>query len=154
MNATGRLAGIKRDEGRYDDIIGLAHHVSAVHPHMPIGDRAAQFSPFAALTGYDSAIKETSRLTEEHRELDENIKSMMDGKLRIIKERIGERPEVTATCFRPDPQKEGGAYVQFSGTVRKIDEGERAVIMCDGTKILIDELVGLECGLFCLPEDI
>ena len=106
----------KRQENthKYDDIIDLPCHVLRNRPHMPILDRAAQFSPFAALSGDDSAVKEAMRLTEEQVDLDEDSKEALDQKLALLKECLNERPEVTITFFRPDDKKEGGAY-QTSG---------------------------------------
>jgi hypothetical protein len=132
----------------YDDIIHLPHHVSTTHPHMAAIDRAAQFSPFAALTGYDGAIKETARMTEERVELDENMKAVLSSKLQIIADRLKEYPEITVTYFQPDTKKDGGAYVTATGTVRKIDKYERIVIMADYTEIPIDEIISVERQIF------
>lgn len=128
----------------YDDIINLPHHVSKTHPHMPIIDRAAQFSPFAALTGYDTAVKETARLTDRRIELDEYEKEALREKLNLIVEMIDEKPEVTITHFQPDTKKNGGAYLSITGRVKKIDEYERVVCLTDGAKIAIDEIFAIE----------
>ena len=132
------------DPRRYDDIIGLPHHRSAVRPHMPLTDRAAQFSPFAALTGYESVITETARLTDQRIELDEDAKATITQKLQIIAERIRERPEITVTWFRPDEKKAGGAYLTVTGTVRRIDEYGRTILMTDGTRIPLCDVAALE----------
>ncbi|MDF2948126.1 MAG: hypothetical protein K0R07_136 [Sedimentibacter sp.] len=132
----------------YDDIINLPHHVSATHPHMPAIDRAAQFSPFAALTGYDSAIKETARLTDERVELDEYMKDVLSDRLQIITDQLKEYPEISVTYFQPDEKKNGGDYVTVIGTVKKIDEYERVVVMTDGTRIPIDEVISIEGQIF------
>ncbi len=132
----------------YDDIIHLPRHVSAVHPHMASIDRAAQFSPFAALTGYDAAVKETARLTDKRVELDEYMKGTLNHKLQIIADRIKEHPEIAVTYFQPDEKKDGGAYVTAAGAVKKIDEHERIIIMVNGTSIFIDEVIGIEGQLF------
>ena len=95
----------------YDDIINLPHHVSTRHPQMSMYDRAAQFSPFAALTGYDDAIQETGRLTEQKIELDEETLEKLDERFQILQEHLGEQPEVRFTYFKPDERKEGGAYL-------------------------------------------
>ncbi|NLU24171.1 MAG: YolD-like family protein [Clostridiales bacterium] len=134
--------------GPYDDIIHLPHHVSATRPHMTAGDRAAQFSPFAALTGYDAAIKETARLTDKKLELDESMKDTLSKRLQIILSQIKERPEVSITYFQPDMKKSGGAYVTAIGTVKKIDEYERIVVMTDGTAIPIDEIIRIDGKIF------
>ena len=97
MTGTNRSADTKRKAHIYDDIVDLPHPVSRHHPQMPIADRAAQFSPFAALTGHDAAIKETARLTDRQIELDENSKSFLDEKLRMVLERLADHPQVTVT---------------------------------------------------------
>jgi hypothetical protein len=134
--------------GAYDDIINLPHHVSATRPHMTTIDRAAQFSPFAALTGYDAAIKETARLTDERIELDEYLKDALRDRLQIIADRMKEHPEIAITYFQPDAKKNGGAYVTAVGSAKKIDEYERVVVMTDDTAIPIDEIIGVEGPIF------
>ncbi|MBR4981756.1 MAG: YolD-like family protein [Lachnospiraceae bacterium] len=120
---------------RYADIINLPHHVSKTRPQMPIADRAAQFSPFAALTGYDSAIEETGRLTDSFIELDESRKAVLNEKLQSMLKNIKEQPEVAITYFQPDEKKNGGSYINISGVVKKIDEFEKCLILTDATKI-------------------
>ncbi len=131
---------------KYDDMIDLAHHLSGTHPHMPVEDRAAQFAPFAALTGHHEAVRETARLTEERIEIDENCKAVLDGKLQNIYEHLDLEPSVSITYFVPDPKKPGGAYVTVSGCVRKIREHERTVVLTDGTEIPIDEITDIVEG--------
>ncbi len=126
--------------GRYDDIITLEHPVSKVHPRMSVMDRAAQFSAFAALSGYEDAIDETERLTETYTELDEGEKEILNEQLLKIKENIASHPAATCTYFEPDPKKEGGAYRTYSGKVRKIDEYEKKLVFEDGTGIWIGSL--------------
>lgn len=96
---------MSKDPHRYDDIIHLPHHQSQVHPHMSLSDRAAQFSPFAALTGYDDAVQETARLTESRIELDENARVLLDERLRLLQINLEEHPFVTFTYFIPDSRK-------------------------------------------------
>lgn len=132
----------------YEDIIYLPHHVSKTRKRMSQIDRAAQFSPFAALTGYDAAILETARLTDKQIELDEGRKAILNEKLTIITDFIKEQPEVTITYFEPDRKKEGGAYVDYTGIVKRIDEYERAVIMTDKKSIIIDQILEIQCELF------
>lgn len=132
----------------YEDIINLQHHRSTEHPHMSTYDRAAQFSPFAALTGFDGEIKETSRLTDQKIELDEAEKTILDEKLRIVQEKLIRQPEIEFTFFRPDEIKTGGEYVSVRGVVKKIDKYEMAVIMQDGTRISIKEIVDITSEIF------
>lgn len=127
-------------DDNYNDIIELPHHTSPVRDRMSMINRAAQFSPFAALTGYDEAVKETARVTKEKIELDENVKVMLDEKLQTIAEHLDEHLEVTILYFQPDMKKTGGEYVKITGTVKKIDQFERNIRMMDGTKISIDEI--------------
>lgn len=134
--------------GNYDDIINLSHHVSSTRPQMSMLDRAAQFSPFAALTGYDAAIKETGRLTDEKIELDEDTKAALDMKQAYLVEMIDEQPEITVTYFFPDTKKSGGAYVSATGKLKRFDEYERLLILTNGKKIPMDDIADIECDLF------
>lgn len=133
--------------GKYNDIIHLPRHVSKKHPPMPIIDRAAQFAPFAALTGHDAAIKETARLTDKRKELDEYEKDALNERLRLVAEQIDERPEIKITYFQPDDKKEGGAYVSVVGCVKKIDHYERMVCLEDGIKIPMEEIFEIDVKL-------
>lgn len=137
----------EKDIHRYDDIIHLPHHQSGTRLHMSLHDRAAQFSPFAALTGYDAAVEEAARLTEQKLELSEEEKAALSAKLTEIKEHIKERPEVTVTYFVPDERKAGGTYVTVTGTVRRIDEFERVVVMQDQSRIPIEGIIDLQRGV-------
>ena len=145
---------------KYDDIINLPHHVSTRHPQMPLSDRAAQFSPFAALTGHDAAIKETQRLTDEWIELNEDRKELLDEKLQMIREnlfsvRSGHSiPEITFTYFKPDAKTSGGAYISVQGKVKKIDEYGHQLILDDGTALTIEHIVDIEGELFRRYEDL
>lgn len=127
--------------GEYDDIINLPHHVSRKHPQMSIHDRAAQFAPFAALTGHGEAIAETARLTDRKIELDDYEKMKLDEKLLILQEHIMEMPEISVTYFCPDEKKEGGKYVTVTKTLRKINEMERTLLMEDGMQIRIEDIL-------------
>lgn len=133
----------------YRDILHLPHHVSSKRPQMPMSDRAAQFSPFAALTGYDDAIHETGRWTDEKIDLSDGEKEVLDRKQQILLERLADHPALTVTYFVPDAKKSGGAYVTKSGTLKKIDGFERWMLLTDGTKILLDDVAGIESELFC-----
>lgn len=136
------------DAHKYDDMIHLPHHVSTSHPQMSPLDRAAQFSPFAALTGYDAAIKETERLTEKWSELDESRKEMLDERLQMIRENFKGKPEIIFTYFQPDEKKSGGAYLTVTGKVKKINEYGHQIIMEDGTVLPIENLFSIEGELF------
>lgn len=148
MSDQRKEAGRNNDSHRYDDIIGLSHPVSAVHPQMSRIDRAAQFSPFAALTGYEDAIAETGRLTDMRMELEEDAKAALDEKLQKIQERITLCPEVSVTYFLPDEKKAGGAYVTVRDRVKKVDQYECMIVMQDGTRIPFKEIVEIETQLF------
>ena len=132
-----------RMNNRYDEIMELPHHVSKTRPQMPMSDRAAQFAPFAALTGYDSAIKETGRLTDERIELDEEALSALDRKYQLLIEALDDAPEVTIIYFQPDERKAGGQYVSATGTVKKVDTFGRRILLQDGTRIPLDSVYDL-----------
>ena len=138
--------------GKYDEIMGLPHHISKTRPQMPMSDRAAQFAPFAALTGYDAAIKETGRLTDEKIELDVEALSALDMKYQLLMEALDEAPEVTITYFQPDERKAGGKYVSAVGAVKKVDDFERRITMQDGAKIPMDDVLSIEGELFSVLE--
>lgn len=131
---------------RYDDIIHLPHHVSATQPRMAVSDRAAQFSPFAALTGHDAAIQEAARLTDQKIELDENSKEILNDKLSLLIEKIKEQPAVTVTCFVADARKNGGSYITVNGRVRKVDHDRNVLVMLDGKEIPFDDIAEIEGG--------
>ena len=128
---------------KYDSIMNLPHHVSKTRPQMPMSDRAAQFAPFAALTGYDSAIKETGRLTDERIELDEEALAALDRKYQLLMDALDDTPEVTITYFQPDERKAGGQYVSATGTVKKVDTFGRRILLQDGTRIPLDSVYDL-----------
>ena len=114
----------------YEDIIHLPHHQSATRPHMSLYDRAAQFSPFAALTGFDGVIAETGRMTERKIDLSEYERSLLDQKLSLIDDELrkGNHPEIAVVYFVPDPLKAGGAYEEYTGRVRSINAVEKCVV--------------------------
>lgn len=127
-------------DDNYDDIINLPHYESKTHPRMSMHQRAAQFSPFAAVTGHDAAVKETERLTDKQIDLDERQKVELDEKLRIISEHLIQNPEVKITYFEPDQKKDGGAYITVSGFIKKIDVYEKKIVLQDGQKIEINQI--------------
>lgn len=144
MTERDKKAAESRDEHRYDDMIGMPRPVSENHLQMSRADRAAQFSPFAALTGYEDAIAETGRLTDERMELLEDAGNFLDEKLRLIQERIGDLPEVSVTYFLPDERKAGGAYITVRNRVKKMDSHEGVMIMQDGIRIPFRDIVEIE----------
>ncbi len=132
----------------YEDIISLPHHVSPKRAPMSMQDRAAQFSPFAALTGYEDAIQETGRQTEGKIEVDEEALSSLNMKFQFLIDRMEDMPEVTLTYFKPDERKAGGAYVEVTGSVRKIDDFGRLIVMRNGAKIPMDDILSIEGEIF------
>lgn len=129
---------------KYDDIINLPHPVSKSHLPMPLSDRAAQFSPFAALTGYEAAMEETARLTDEKQLLSEDAIEKLNEKLRTLAEHKDAGKNVTITYFKPDERKNGGAYIAYSGVVKRIDEYTHVVIMEDKMVIPIEQIREIE----------
>lgn len=136
----------------YDDIIHLPHHVSRTRPQMSIQDRAAQFSPFAALTGYDAAVRETARLTEDRIQPDEEVLAELDRRFRQLVRCLEEHPEIRVTWFRPDRRKAGGSYVTTTDRVRKISLAERRLTLESGLELPMDEILTLEGALFEAEE--
>ena len=134
--------------GKYNDILHLPHPTSAKHPRMPISDRAAIFSPFAALSGHGAAIAETARLTEQKIELDEDTKAELDRRQAVLLEHMDERPELTVTWFQRDEKKDGGAYLTTTGRLKKLRELERSLVLTDGTEISLEDVVTLESDIF------
>ena len=132
----------------YEDIVNLPPHISKKHPQPTMMDRAARFAPFAAITGYEEMVLEEARITEERIDLDEGTLSILNEKLNMIQEFIDEEPEVKITYFEPDKKKSGGAYIDITGTVKRIDEYEHLVIMTDGKKIRVEDIYDLESDLF------
>lgn len=133
---------------QYDDIINLPHHISTVHPHMSLHDRAAQFLPFAALTGYEDAIRETGRLTEERISLSESEIESLNERLHILSEEQHRQPKISVTHFVQDEKKAGGAYEAIEGYVKRIDEYRRVLVMTDGLQIAMEDIIGLEGEVF------
>lgn len=134
--------------GSYDDIIDLPHPTSTKHSRMPLSDRAAQFSPFAALSGHGAAIAETARLTDRRIELDEDAKADLDRKQKLLLALMAEQPAVTVTWFQPDEKKEGGRYITTTGNLKRIEETRRILTMADRTTIPLDAIVGIESDVF------
>lgn len=139
---------LKDSSKEYADIIDLPHYVSKTRPKMSMHDRAAQFSPFAALTGYDAAIKETARWTDGKVDLDETSKVSLDEKLLFIMSRLAEKPVVVITYFKKDERKDGGTYEVTEGCIRKVDVYEGSVVMEDRSKIRIEDIIDIDSELF------
>lgn len=132
----------------YDDIINLPHHVSKRHPQMSMYARSAQFAPFAALTGYEDAVRETARETSERIELDDELKMILDSKLQLLKENINKKIEICFTYFVPDLRKEGGKYVTTYGIVSKIDNYNQTITLADRTIIIINDIIEISGKIF------
>ena len=131
------------ETNQYEDIINLPHHQSVTRPHMSIHDRAAQFSPFAALTGYDEEVTETARLTDRKLELTEEKKTELDMKLSAIKDKVKSKPEIVLTYFIPDERKSGGKYVTVLVSVKKVDTYARTIVLSDNSVINIDDIADI-----------
>ena len=132
----------------YSDIIDMPHHVSKDRQHLSMHQRAAQFSPFAALVGYEDVIEETTRQTDAKRELDESEKTELNRKLNVIASRLTEKPIVEIEYFVPDKTKAGGEYVVKSGTVVKILPVQKRLVLSDGTEIRIEDIADISGELF------
>lgn len=134
--------------GKYDDILHLSHHVSPTRRRMTMAERAAQFSPFAALVGYESAVRETGRVTERKIELSEDEKVILDQKQQIILAMLkrGEHPGIVVTYFCPDKKKDGGEYIDFIGEVKGIDECEGVLTFMDGARIPLKDVIDFTCN--------
>lgn len=135
----------------YEDIIDLPHPTSVRHPRMPRISRAAQFSPFAALTGHEAAITETARLTDQKMELTEEAKAELDQIQQMLLEHIAEQPEVTVTWFQPDERKEGGAYRKTIGLLKRIDTVQRMLYFHNGVQIPLDDILDIQTE--CAPNE-
>ena len=133
--------------GEYDDIINLPHHVSKTRPQMSMLERAAQFAPFQALTGYGAAIQETARLTEDKIELGDEDVALLNAKLQILTDHLPENPEVCIVWFKPDDRKAGGSYVEMTGKVKRIDDVAGLISLQSGEKIRLESIVNIESDM-------
>ncbi|MBQ3046334.1 MAG: hypothetical protein IJD49_10325 [Clostridia bacterium] len=137
------------EQNKYGDIISLPHHISDKRKRMSLHDRAAQFSPFAALTGHSDALSETARLTDSRAELDESEKELIDEKLhRLIQ---NPKTEAALICFMPDSRKSGGSYLRITGRFKKFDALRREIVISDGTAIPVDNIFDIEIFAENLP---
>ena len=134
--------------GKYDEMVYMQNPTPTCKPRMSLHDRAAQFSPFAALTGYEDAVEETARLTDTRLELSEDMKTILNEKMQMILDNAENEPIVTITYFVPDKKKSGGAYVDVTGIVKEIDEYERCIVMTDKKKIPIEQIREISGELF------
>lgn len=137
----------------YEDIINLPHHTSSKHQRMPQESRAAQFAPFAALTGYDDAIKETTRITQKRINIDEETKNILNNKLQYILKNLNKKPEITFTYFIYDNKKAGGKYIEKTSIVKTIDMPNQYVILIDKTKINMNEIINIKGDIFLKIEE-
>jgi len=133
---------------KYADIIKEPHHRSSRHPHMSKADRAAQFSPFKALTGFEDAAQETARLTEERPDLQEDDIARLDRQLAFLQEHLAEKPLLEITFFAPDLLKSGGSIRRMTGNLRRVDAYNRELVMSDGTTVNMDQVLSMESELF------
>lgn len=136
----------------YDDIIHLPHHVSKRHPQMSLYNRAAQFAPFAALTGYEEAIIETARLTAPKVDMMEDNQQLLDRKLALLSYSLREQPTVSITYFQPDKKKSGGQYLTVTGVIKSIRDSERVILMADGKSVSIDTIISIDGDIFSSEE--
>ena len=127
----------------YDDIINLPHYEPKHHPRMSMWNRAAQFAPFAALTGYDAAIQESNRVTEDWINLEESGNEELNRKMELLLSKIPEQPHVIIEYFVPDEHKEGGSYQSYTGNIKRIDEYEKTMVMTDGKKIQLKMITNI-----------
>ena len=138
----------RTDPHRYDGLLDLPHHVSVTHPHMSLYDRAAQFAPFKALTGYEDDVEETARLTDRRVELDADSIARLDARLRLLEDRLADAPTVSITYFLPDTRKDGGSYETVTGVVKKIDGVRSVIALRSGQQIAIGDIYSIEGELF------
>ncbi len=131
------------ETNKYQDIIHLSRPRSQRHPHMSAHDRAGQFSPFAALTGFEAAIAETQRLTDSRITLEEGAKELLDQRMQEILEGIETQPLVKILWFRYDPRKTGGEYITHTGQVKKVDTYNRQMLFTDGSAIPLEEIFSI-----------
>ena len=137
---------------KYDDIINMEHYKSKKHPPMSLYARSAQFAPFAALTGYEDAVTETAREVGERIDIDEELKNILDSKIQLLSEQIKKKYEIIITYFVPDLTKEGGAYINVTGIIKKIDTINQIITLEDKTEIPINEIIDISGEIFNVFE--
>ncbi len=139
-------------DSKYDAILHLPHHVSEKHPPIPMEERAAQFSPYAALTGFGAVINETRRLTDPRQILSEETLTQLNRQYQLLLEHLPERPKITVTYFQPDGRKEGGAYLTLTGRVKKVEAYEQRLVLEDGSVIAMENIMAMDGELFAGME--
>ena len=139
---------------KYNDIINLPHHVSKKHPQLSKASYAAQFSPFAALTGYEGIVSEAARFNNERVELGDKEKDILNAKLQIIGEHIKEHPELELTYFQKDKKKTGGAYLKKTAQIKRIDDLKRIMYFTDGTNLPMDDITDMQGEIFGVLESV
>ena len=139
--------------GKYDDIINLPHHVSETHPQMSMRNRAAQFSPFAALSGHSDAIHETARYTDDFQGVDESNVEALNQKIAMILDKINEHPQITITYFKPDEKKEGGSYTLKMGNIKRVEDYEHVLQFPDNEKIPIQSIFNIDGEMFSIIDN-
>ncbi len=137
---------------KYDAILHLPHHVSEKHPTIPMEERAAQFSPYAALTGFGAVIDETRRLTDPRHTLSEEALAQLNRQYQLLLEHLTERPEITVTYFQPDVRKDGGAYLTMTGRVKKVEAYEQRLVLEDGRAVVMENIMSMEGKVFAEME--
>ncbi len=135
-------------DANYDDIINLPHHVSKHHPQMSIENRAAQFAPFAALTGHSAAIQEAGRLTDDFVNIGDDAQKELDIKINFLILHFADQPEISVTYFEPDQRKSGGQYHVKTGNIKKIDEINSVMVFTDGFTIPLSYVIDIESNMF------
>ena len=129
---------------KYEDIINQKRPISKKHPPMPLEERAAQFAPFAALTGYEETITETAREVDKRIELDEEAQNTINRKIQELKQQIVTKPIVSITYFQKDLRKEGGEYITVTEKIRKIDDYKKIIVLENKTEIPIREILDID----------
>lgn len=140
------------NKDNYLDIINLPHHTSLKHPRMSIYSRASQFAPFSALIGYDEMVKEASRITSVKKELDDELRMLLDIRLQILFEHIKENPLVTFTYFLQDNNKKSGKYITVTGMIKKIDKVKQDIVLTNSIKIPIKDIINISSNIFLSLE--
>lgn len=137
-----------REMNIYEEIIDMPHHRSATRIPMPVSERAAQFSAFAALTGHGEAVSEAGRVTRDRIELDDSSRELLDEKLGVLIQYIADRPVISIKYFVPDAYKDGGDYKEITGAVRRVDIYEKVIIMENEAAIAMKDIISIDGDIF------